>query len=91
MKRTLKRFSAIACFTLIAFTSCYLPGSDQYKIKSATADYVSARLNKGEKYHGDTLSERMVAIMMVKIASMLRFTMWLLQNQARNWRRNFIS
>ena len=58
MKRTLKSFSAIACFTLIAFTSCYLPGSDQYKIKSATADYVSARLNKGEKYQwGKIVSE----------------------------------
>ena len=58
MKRTLKSFSAIACFTLIAFTSCYLPGSDQYKIKSATADYVSARLNKGEKYQWGHLERK---------------------------------
>lgn len=58
MKRTLKRFSAIACFTLIAFSSCYLPGSDQYKIKSATADYVSARLNKGEKYQWGHLERK---------------------------------
>ena len=58
MKRTLKRFSVIACFTLIAFSSCYLPGSDQSKIKSATTDYVSARLNKGEKYQWGHLERK---------------------------------
>ncbi len=50
MKTSLKTLAFTACFTLVLCSSCYFPGSDQAKIKSATTEYVKAHLNEGEKY-----------------------------------------
>ena len=43
MKSTFRTMAIAACFALVSLTSCYFPGSDQYKIKSATKEYVKDR------------------------------------------------
>lgn len=45
-------------FTLILFSSCYFPGSDQAKIKSATTCYVKTQLGEGEKYQWGYLERK---------------------------------
>ena len=44
MKSTFRTMAIAACFALVSLTSCYFPGSDQYKIKSATKEYVKSQL-----------------------------------------------
>ena len=51
MKSTFRTMAIAACFALVSLTSCYFPGSDQYKIKSATKEYVKSQLGEGEKFH----------------------------------------
>ena len=48
MKSTFRTMTIVACFALVSLTSCYFPGSDQYKIKSATKEYVKSQLGEGE-------------------------------------------
>ena len=50
MKSTFRTMAIAACFALVSLTSCYFPGSDQYKIKSATKEYVKSQLGEGEKF-----------------------------------------
>ena len=50
MKSTFRTMAIAACFALVSLTSCYFPGSDQYKIKSATKEYVKSQLGDGEKF-----------------------------------------
>ena len=50
MKSTFRTMTIVACFALVSLTSCYFPGSDQYKIKSATKEYVKSQLGEGEKF-----------------------------------------
>ncbi len=58
MKHLLNTFVLATSLTLILFTSCGLPGSDQAKIKSATAKYVKSQLNDGETYHWKGLERK---------------------------------
>ena len=58
MKTSLKTLAFTACFTLVLCSSCYFPGSDQAKIKSATTEYVKAKLGKGEKYRWGYLERK---------------------------------
>lgn len=50
MKSTFRTMTIAACLALVSLTSCYFPGSDQSKIKSATTEYVKAQLSEGEKF-----------------------------------------
>lgn len=48
----------MASLILTLFTSCYFPGSDQAKIKSATGKYIKAQLKEGEKYQWKGLERK---------------------------------
>lgn len=56
MKSTFRTMTIAACFALVSLTSCYFPGSDQYKIKSATKEYVKSQLGEVRNSVTDTWS-----------------------------------
>ena len=58
MKHLISMIVLATSLTLILFTSCGLPGSDQAKIKSATAKYVKSQLGEGEKYRWEGMERK---------------------------------
>lgn len=58
MKNLFSTIVLATSLTLVLFTSCYFPGSDQAKIKSATAKYVKAQLVDGEEFQWEYLERK---------------------------------
>lgn len=58
MKNLFSTIILATSLTLVLFTSCYFPGGDQAKIKSATTKYIQAQLAEGEKFQWEYLERQ---------------------------------
>lgn len=58
MKCRFRETFSVLCMTALLLTSCALPGSDQYKIKSATKAYAMLQLEEVERYEWNYLERK---------------------------------